>query len=75
MMINKLQVAWNLPNVICVSKDESFFFIKAKCYDILCIFYGKTVTFFQGQIFPQEFLIISELNDKWDVKCILQPST
>ena len=60
------------PHVSYIGENECLFFVKSNSNDVLCIFMGKTMCFFQREVLPQEFLIIGQLNHKRNIKHILQ---
>ena len=61
----------NRPDILGVCKYESAVQLKAACNNILCVLHGKTLRLFKSQVFPQEFFIISELNNQWYIEDIL----
>lgn len=59
-------------DVVHIRENESFLDIKPTCNDILSVFIGKSVAFFELEILlEQEFLVVSELNDKRAVEGVL----
>lgn len=59
-----------------VQKNESFFWIKSDSQNILDVFICKISKLLKSStIFMEVFFIISNLNDKRNVKCFLQVFT
>jgi hypothetical protein len=61
-------------NVIQVCKDKGLGHVKPASDDIFSIFEGQSVALVQLQIgLEQELLVISQLDNKRTIECILQP--
>jgi hypothetical protein len=59
------------PHVFRVHKNEGLLRIQSHRDDVLYILDCNFPRLFQCKIFPEEFLIISQLNDQWDIEGLL----
>ena len=63
---------WLAPHVGYVGEDERLSFIKSNSNDVLCIFVGKSMCLLYREVLPEELLIVGQLNNKGNIKHILQ---
>ena len=60
-----------LRNVVKIRKYKSLVWIETACNDVFRVFKRKPFAFIDGQIFPQELFIVSQLNDHRNIECVL----
>ena len=61
--------------VLEVAVDEGFVDVKPHSNDVLCIIPGILHDFFEGELLPEErLLVIGQHDNEWHVEDILQPA-
>lgn len=63
-----------LPHVVQIREDEGLVDIKTTGDDVFGVLHGVSITVLLGEILPQIFLIVCQLNDQRNVKHFLKPS-
>ncbi len=66
--------ASHLPYKVEVIEQKRFVKVEAACDDVLCIFHGHAVRVLDGQVLPEELLVVGHLYDQGHVEDVLQPS-
>ena len=57
-----------------IREDERFVHIESQSDDVFSIFDGQPLCVRHFQVFPEEFLVVRQLDDQRNVKRLLQPS-
>lgn len=63
-----------MPEVFCVVEDERFIDVESASDYILRVLVPEPLVLFNGVVaLMEELLIVGQLDNHWDIKCVLEP--